>query len=240
MLKCGVVTFPGSNCDDDLLYLIQEVFGYPVERIWHKETNLNRYNPGDILFIPGGFSYGDYLRCGAIARFSPIMDAVISFSNRGGMIIGICNGFQILCESGLLPGQLLVNESQHFICRNVYLKPYSNNTPLTCNLDLQKAYKIPIAHADGRYYCDDITLKSLQDNQQILFQYCDATGKVDDNHNVNGSRLNIAGICNFNKNVCGLMPHPERASESELGNVDGADIFNSLFDWVKEHHLLLA
>ncbi len=239
-MKCGVITFPGSNCDDDLLYIIQDVFHYPVQRIWHKETSLDHFNPGDILFIPGGFSYGDYLRCGAIARFSPIMEAVIQFSNRGGMIVGICNGFQILCEAGLLPGQLLVNESQLFICRNIFLKPFSTATPLSYNLNPSKSYKIPIAHADGRYYCDDQTLKELVANQQILFQYCDKEGNVSESSNVNGSRMNIAGICNKTKNVCGLMPHPERASEEELGNTDGREIFNSLFSWVKEHQLLLA
>ncbi|MEO6190417.1 MAG: phosphoribosylformylglycinamidine synthase subunit PurQ [Saprospiraceae bacterium] len=239
-MKCGVITFPGSNCDDDLLYVINEVFNYPVERIWHKESQLKNYNPGDIIFIPGGFSYGDYLRCGAIARFSPIMEAVISFADRGGMVVGICNGFQILCEAGMLPGQLLVNEAQHFICRNVYLKPYSNETPMSYNLDKDKAYMIPIAHADGRYYCDDTTLQSLQDNKQIMFQYSDSLGQVNDQTNVNGSRMGIAGICNFNKNVCALMPHPERAAESELGNIDGKALMSSLFSWVKEHQMLLA
>ncbi|MEP7196760.1 MAG: phosphoribosylformylglycinamidine synthase subunit PurQ [Saprospiraceae bacterium] len=239
-MKCGVVTFPGSNCDDDLIYVLNEVFHYQAEKIWHKEQNLQHYNLGDIIFIPGGFSYGDYLRCGAIARFSPIMDAIIDFANKGGMVIGICNGFQILCEAGLLPGQLLVNDSQHFICRNIHLKAFSNESPMSYNLDLEKAYQIPIAHADGRFYCDDATLDSLVLNKQIMFQYCDLQGNVNDDTNVNGSRLGIAGICNLGRNVCGMMPHPERASESELGNTDGKDLFMSLFSWVKENQLLLA
>lgn len=239
-MKCGVITFPGSNCDDDLIYVMKEVFQCKVEKLWHKDTSLDHYNIGDVIFIPGGFSYGDYLRCGAIARFSPIMDAVIKFADKGGIVIGICNGFQILCEAGLLPGQLLVNESQKFICRNIFLKPYNKETPLTYDLDTSKAYMIPIAHADGRYFCDEQTLKKLIDNDQIMFQYCDGNAKVLPENNVNGSVMNIAGICNHNKNVCGMMPHPERASESELGNLDGKALFQSLFSWIKEHQLLLA
>ena len=239
-MKCGVVTFPGSNCDDDMLYVLRDVMGWKVERLWHKNHSLDHYNPGDIVFLPGGFSYGDYLRCGAIARFSPIMEAVVAFAGRGGMVIGICNGFQILCEAGLLPGQLLVNDSQHFICRNVRLRPFSTESPLTCDLDLHKSYMIPIAHADGRYYCDDATLRQLVDNRQIMFQYCDANGTVSDASNVNGSRMNIAGICNAGRNVCGMMPHPERAAEAELGNMDGRALFESLFSWVKEHQMLIA
>ncbi|MCC6815881.1 MAG: phosphoribosylformylglycinamidine synthase subunit PurQ [Saprospiraceae bacterium] len=239
-MKCGVITFPGSNCDEDMIYVMKEVFQCQVEKIWHKDQTLERYNPGDIIFIPGGFSYGDYLRCGAIARFSNIMDPVKKFADRGGIVIGICNGFQILCEAGLLPGQLLVNDSQKFICRNIYLKPYSTETPLTFDLNTEKAYMIPIAHADGRYYCDDSTLKDLIDNKQIMFQYCNSEGIVNSESNVNGSVLNIAGICNKTKNVCGMMPHPERASESELGNSDGKYLFISLLSWIKEHHFVLA
>ncbi|NOT38314.1 MAG: phosphoribosylformylglycinamidine synthase subunit PurQ [Saprospiraceae bacterium] len=239
-MKCGVITFPGSNCDDDMLYVMKEVIHCKVEKLWHKDTNLDHYNPGDILFVPGGFSYGDYLRCGAIARFSPIMNAVVKFAEKGGIVIGICNGFQILCEAGLLPGQLLVNESQKFICRNIYLKPYCKETPLTYDLDLNKPYMIPIAHADGRYFCDDSTLQELIKNNQIMFQYCDSKGVVSPESNVNGSVMNIAGICNATKNVCAMMPHPERASESELGNTDGKALFMSLFSWIKEHQLLLA
>ena len=239
-MKCGIITFPGSNCDDDLVYVLRDVFGCRVERVWHKNHSLDHFNPGDIVFLPGGFSYGDYLRCGAIARFSPIMGAVVSFAGRGGLVIGICNGFQILCEAGLLPGQLLVNESQHFICRNVFLKPFSRETPLTYDLDLHQRYMIPIAHADGRYYCDDDTLDRLVTNRQIMFQYCDSQGIVNEASNVNGSRMNIAGICNETRNVCGMMPHPERASEAELGNTDGRALFESLLSWVKEHFALVA
>jgi phosphoribosylformylglycinamidine synthase subunit PurQ / glutaminase len=239
-MKCGVITFPGSNCDDDMLYVMNEVFHCKVEKLWHKDRSLDHYNIGDIIFVPGGFSYGDYLRCGAIARFSPIMEAVIEFANKGGIVIGICNGFQILCEAGLLPGQLLVNDSQKFICRNIYLKPYNRNTPLTYDLDTSKAYMIPIAHADGRYFCDEATLNSLKANDQIMFQYCDMNGNVNNATNVNGSVMNIAGICNANKNVCAMMPHPERASEEELGNTNGKALFQSLFSWIKEHQLVLA
>jgi phosphoribosylformylglycinamidine synthase subunit PurQ / glutaminase len=239
-MKFGVLVFPGSNCDDDMIHVMQDVFKKPVEKLWHKDSKLPGFNPGDVVFIPGGFSYGDYLRCGAIARFSPLMADVIRFAKEGGIVIGICNGFQILCESGLLPGQLLPNLSESFICKSVYLKPASLETPLTYNLDGQKAYKIPIAHADGRYYADDQTLKSLQDNQQIMFQYCTAEGALTEAANVNGSCLNIAGICNEDRNVCGMMPHPERASEAELGNSDGHAMFESLFSWIKERHFLLA
>lgn len=190
-------------------------------------------------FYPGRIFFGDYLRCGAIARFSPIMEEVIRFANNGGMVIGICNGFQILCEAGLLPGQLLLNENQHFICRNVYLKAATNESPLTYNLDLNRAYKIPIAHAEGRYYADESTLANLNRNNQILFQYCDEEGHVTAASNINGSCLNIAGICNETRNVCGMMPHPERASEEALGNTDGRYLFQSLFSWLKNTTLSL-
>jgi phosphoribosylformylglycinamidine synthase len=239
-MKFGVIVFPGSNCDDDMIYVLRDVFKKNVEKIWHKETRLSGFNPGDCLFLPGGFSYGDYLRCGAIARFSPIMNDVIRFANEGGLVIGICNGFQILCEAGLLPGQLLVNINEKFICNNVYLKPYTSDSPLTCTLDKSKAYKIPIAHADGRYFADDATLQSLQKNDQILFQYCSENGDVNQASNINGSCLNIAGICNENRNVCGMMPHPERASETELGNSDGKYLFESLFSWINQYSMSIA
>ncbi len=239
-MKFGVIVFPGSNCDDDMVYVLGTVFKKPVEKIWHKETSLRSYQPGDCIILPGGFSYGDYLRCGAIARFSPIMSEVIRFANEGGLVIGICNGFQILCEAHLLPGQLLANDCERFICRNIFIKPASTNTPLTCNLDPDKAYMIPVAHADGRFYADDQTLQRLQDNGQIMFQYCDANGEVKPEFNVNGSCLNIAGICNENRNVCGMMPHPERASESALGNDHGKQLFESLFAWVRQYSLSIA
>lgn len=239
-MKFGVIVFPGSNCDDDMIYVLGDVFKKNVQKIWHKETELKGFNPGDCLFLPGGFSYGDYLRCGAIARFSPIMNEVIRFANEGGLVIGICNGFQILCEAGLLPGQLLVNSNEKFICRNIYLKPFTQDSPLTCSLDLNRAYKIPIAHADGRYFADSNTLDALQKNQQILFQYCNEHGVVNEESNVNGSCLNIAGICNEGRNVCGMMPHPERASESELGNTDGRQLFESLFQWIHQYSMSIA
>lgn len=239
-MKFGVVVFPGSNCDEDMIYVMESVFHRQVQKIWHKETSLKGFNPGDCIFLPGGFSYGDYLRCGAIARFSPIMPEIIKFANEGGLVIGICNGFQILCEAHLLPGQLLVNSNEKFICKSIYLKPTSLNSPLTCAMDANKVYKIPIAHADGRFFADDQTLQKLQDNDQILFQYCSNDGQISSADNVNGSCLNIAGICNESRNVCGLMPHPERASESLLGNDDGKMMFESLFKWIAQYSMSIA
>lgn len=224
-MKFGVVVFPGSNCDDDMMHVLGTVLGQQVQKIWHKSTSLPDV---DCVVLPGGFSYGDYLRCGAIARFSPIMQEVIRFANEGGYVWGICNGFQILCEAHLLPGVLLQNNSQKFICKNVYLKTQNNNSAITIKLDLDRAYKIPIAHADGRFFADDYTLKELENNQQILFKYCDRTGKVSEASNPNGTSNNIAGICNANRNVFGMMPHPERASEFALGNSDGRLMFESL------------
>ncbi len=239
-MKFGVVVFPGSNCDDDLMYVNGEVFKKPIEKIWHKEHSLKQFNPGDCIFLPGGFSFGDYLRCGAIAKFSPIMPEVIRFANEGGLVIGICNGFQILCESGLLPGQLLVNQNEKFMCKNVYLKPGTTDSPLSCLLDPHKAYKIPIAHADGRYFADEQTLSELKSQSQIIFQYCDPSGRIDEASNVNGSCLNIAGICNKERNVCGLMPHPERAAEAALGNTDGRPILESIFEWIRQYSNSIA
>lgn len=239
-MKFGVIVFPGSNCDDDMIYVLRDVFQKNVVKIWHKETKLEGFNPGDCLFLPGGFSYGDYLRCGAIARFSPIMQEVIRFANEGGLVIGICNGFQILCEASLLPGQLLVNMKEKFICDNIHLKAFTLDSPLTCRLEKNQAYKIPIAHADGRYYADSNTLDVLVKNEQILFQYCNSEGIVDEGSNINGSCLNIAGICNADRNVCGMMPHPERASESELGNTDGRQLFESLFQWIRQYSMSIA
>ena len=224
-MKFGVLVFPGSNCDDDAVRVLGDVMGKDVVKIWHKDTKLPDV---DCIIVPGGFSYGDYLRCGAIARFSPIMQAVIEFANAGGFVFGICNGFQILCEAHLLPGALLRNANQQFICKNVYLKPMTNNTPLTADLDLAKALKIPIAHAEGRYYADEATLQKLVANDQILFKYCDADGNFTEGTNPNGSLMNIAGICNEGRNVFGMMPHPERAAEPELGNTDGRLMFESI------------
>ena len=224
-MKFGVLVFPGSNCDDDAVHVLGDVMGQEVVKIWHKETALPDV---DCVIVPGGFSYGDYLRCGALARFSPIMQAVIEFANAGGYVWGICNGFQILCEAGLLPGVLLRNEKQKFICKNIHLKAQTNDSPITAKIDLDKALKIPIAHAEGRYYADAETLTQLIDNQQILFKYCDENGAYTEGGNPNGSSQNIAGICNKNRNVFGMMPHPERASETELGNTDGRIMFESL------------
>ena len=201
--------------------------GQPVEKIWHKEKILPEV---DCVVLPGGFSYGDYLRCGAIARFSPVMQAVIEFANNGGYVFGICNGFQILCEAHLLPGALLRNANQKFICKNVYLKTLTNNSALTADLDLNQALKIPIAHAEGRYYADEATLKNLLENDQILFKYCDEKGNYTEGANPNGTTMDIAGICNAKRNVFGMMPHPERASESVLGNADGRLMFQSLIE----------
>ena len=227
-MKFGVVIFPGSNCDSDMLHVIGQVMGQKVIELWHKETELPDFNPGDCIVLPGGFSYGDYLRCGAIASHSPIMKSVVEFAHNGGYVFGICNGFQILCESGLLPGALLRNTSQKFICKNVHLRAATQNSPLTNQIDLAESLKIPIAHAEGRYYTDAETLKRLQDNDQILFRYCNENGEATPESNPNGSLDNIAGICNEKRNVFGMMPHPERASEVLLGNMDGRILFESL------------
>jgi phosphoribosylformylglycinamidine synthase len=228
-MKFGVVVFPGSNCDEDLVYVVKNIMGQQVEKLWHKDTDLKGC---DFIFLPGGFSYGDYLRSGAIARFSPIMDSVIKHAEKGGYLMGICNGFQILTESHLLPGALLRNNHMKFSCKNVYIKPEHNDTLITSKLDVNKGYKIPIAHGEGRYFADEATLKSLQDNGQILFRYCDENGKVSDDTNPNGSLLNIAGITNKNKNVFGMMPHPERAADTVLGNTDGKALFESILSLV--------
>ena len=222
----GVVVFPGSNCDDDMMHVLGTVLGQPTVKIWHKEAALPEGI--DCVILPGGFSYGDYLRCGAIARFSPIMQAVVEFANNGGFVFGICNGFQILCEAHLLPGALLRNANQKFICKNVFLKTMTTDSALTTDLDTAQALKIPIAHAEGRYYADEATLTSLIENDQILFKYCDENGQITEGANPNGTTFNIAGICNAQRNVFGMMPHPERASENILGNADGRLMFESL------------
>jgi phosphoribosylformylglycinamidine synthase len=224
-MKFGVVIFPGSNCDEDIYHVLGDVLKQPVVKLWHKDTDLQNC---DCIVLPGGFSYGDYLRSGAIARFSPIMEKVIEHANRGGYVIGICNGFQILTESHLLPGALLRNVNQKYNCRNVYLKPQSKSALLTAELDPNHAYKIPIAHGEGRYYADEQTLRQLNENDQILFRYCDAAGRITDEANPNGAIENIAGICNATRNVFGMMPHPERAAEDALGNTDGYAILKAL------------
>ncbi len=225
MMKFGVVTFPGSNCDDDIIHVLGSVMDQEVVKLWHKDTSIGDV---DCVVLPGGFSYGDYLRCGAVARFSPIMQSVIEFANQGGLVWGICNGFQILCEAGLLPGALLRNENQKFICKNVYLKTVTQNSLITQNVDVNKALKIPIAHAEGRYYADAATLATLEAQDQILFRYCDADGIVSAAANPNGAIDGIAGICNEGRNVFGMMPHPERAAEDILSNTDGKLLFEAL------------
>ena len=228
-MKFGVVIFPGSNCDKDIIFAIQNTIGQQVVELWHKDQDLQNC---DVIFLPGGFSYGDYLRSGAIAKFSPIMKEVINFAENGGYLIGICNGFQILTESGLLPGALLHNTNNKFICKNVYLKVNNHNTLITNQYNGQ-AIKIPIAHGEGRFFADDITLEELEKNNQIIFKYCDKNGNISDDSNPNGSLANIAGICNKNKNVFGMMPHPERAADPLLSNVDGANLFKSILNNIK-------
>jgi len=215
-MKFGVVVFPGSNCDQDAVDAL-ELMDQEVVKLWHKDHDLQGC---DFIILPGGFSYGDYLRTGAVARFSPIMNEVIAHANRGGYLMGICNGFQILAEARLVPGVLLQNNSQKYVCKNIYLKPESTDALLTAELT-KPAYKIPIAHGDGRYFADADTLKSLNDNNQVLFRYCDATGAVTEEANPNGSLENIAGVTNKSKNVFGMMPHPERAADPALGNTNG-------------------
>ncbi|HVA98128.1 MAG TPA: phosphoribosylformylglycinamidine synthase subunit PurQ [Bacteroidia bacterium] len=227
--KFGVVVFPGSNCDQDMLYVLKNVFKQNVVALWHKETSLQGC---DFIILPGGFSYGDYLRSGAIARFSPIMEEVIKHANNGGYLAGICNGFQILCEAGLLPGALLHNSNRKFNCNNVFITAQNNETVFTRNIPYKKALKIPIAHGEGRFYADAETLQKLNANKQILFRYCDEKGEITDAANPNGSIENIAGICNAQKNIFGMMPHPERAADTELGNTDGKFIFESILDLV--------
>jgi phosphoribosylformylglycinamidine synthase len=227
-MKFGVVTFPGSNCDADLVYVLQDLMGQKVEQLWHKDRDLKG---SDFILLPGGFSYGDYLRSGAIAKLSPIMEEVIKHANKGGYVMGICNGFQILTESGLLDGALLHNDNQKFICKNVFLKANNKTSNISKALDLDKAYKIPIAHGEGRFYASQETLNDLQSNEQILFQYCNENAEITEDVNPNGSLLNIAGICNKNKNVFGMMPHPERASDLELGNTDGKALFESILKY---------
>ena len=224
-MKFGVLIFPGSNCDHDLLYVLKKIVKQEVVPLWHKDKDLQGC---DFIFLPGGFSYGDYLRSGAIARFSPIMESVAKYAKKGGYLMGICNGFQILCEAGLLPGALLHNNNQKFICKNTYIKPATLNSKVTQFLDANKALKIPIAHGEGRYYADAKTIKEMEKNEQILFKYCAADGVINDESNPNGSINNIAGVCNKERNVFGMMPHPERASDTELSNTDGKLIIDSI------------
>ena len=227
-MKFGVIVFPGSNCDRDMIHVLGNVMGIEVQSIFHKETSLAGFGRQDCIILPGGFSYGDYLRTGAIARFSPIMEAVVEFANNGGKVFGICNGFQILCEAGLLPGALLRNTNMKYVCKNIFLRTQTKDSQLTQTITPAAVLKIPIAHGDGRYYADAATLKKLKANDQVLFRYCDEHGAITDAANPNGSVENIAGICNEARNVFGMMPHPERAAEFDLGNTDGKLIFDSL------------
>ena len=222
-MKFGVVVFPGSNCDMDIHEALVNDLQQESEMLWHKDSDLSQFSREDCIILPGGFSYGDYLRTGAIARFSPIMGSVIEFARNGGNVLGICNGFQILCESHLLPGALLRNAQQQFVCKNIFIKN-----------DEELVYKVPVAHGEGRYYADEKTLDALENNGQVLFRYCDEKGNVSASANPNGSARNIAGICNLNRNVFGMMPHPERACSTALNNIDGRKIFNKLFSLVLE------
>ncbi|HMG32648.1 MAG TPA: phosphoribosylformylglycinamidine synthase subunit PurQ [Blastocatellia bacterium] len=230
-MKFGVVVFPGSNCDHDTYHVISKVIGQPVDFIWHKQSNLADC---DAVILPGGFSYGDYLRTGAIARFSPVMGAVKEFAARGGLVMGICNGFQILCEAGLLPGALMRNSNLKFICKHVNVRVEATDTPFTNRCVRGQVLSVPIAHGDGNYYCDASTLAELQRENRIVLRYSDEDGRVTSDGNPNGSLDNIAGICNGERNVFGMMPHPERASESLLGSSDGRVIFYSLADTLAE------
>lgn len=216
-MKFGIVVFPGSNCDRDMKDALQDELGKEVVMLWHKDKDISMVSTSDCIVLPGGFSYGDYLRCGAIARFSPMMQSVVDFANKGGKVLGVCNGFQILCESGLLPGVLLQNAQQQFVCKNVYMTG-SDSVPL----------KIPVAHGEGRFYAEDSVLDELEANEQVIFRYCDEKGNIEPLSNPNGAVRNIAGISNKQKNVFGLMPHPERAISPVLGNVDGIQVFKLL------------
>lgn len=216
-MKFGVVVFPGSNCDRDMQDALQNDLNKEVVMLWHKDKDISAFSKNDCIILPGGFSYGDYLRCGAIARFSPMMQSVIDFANKGGKVLGVCNGFQILCESGLLPGALLQNNNQQFICKNVFIKHHDG-----------PALKIPIAHGEGRFYANEATLDQLEQNNQILFRYCSENGVIDADANPNGTARNIAGIINEANNVFGMMPHPERATSTALNNVDGKEVFKLL------------
>ena len=230
-MKYGVIVFPGSNCDHDAYHVVSKHVGQPVDFVWHKETDLSGY---DAVIVPGGFSYGDYLRCGAIARFSPIMPSVVNEARNGKLVIGICNGFQILCEAGLLPGALLRNQNLRFICDHINIRIEATDTPFTNRCQRGQVLSVPIAHGDGNYFCDAETLAELQRENRIIFRYSDADGNFTTDANPNGSLDNIAGICNRERNVMGMMPHPERASEQLLGSADGRIIFYSLADTLAE------
>jgi len=220
-MKFGVVVFPGSNCDRDMIDTLSHDLDQEVITLWHKDKDISMFNTGDCIILPGGFSYGDYLRCGAIARFSPMMQSVIQFANDGGQVLGVCNGFQILCESGLLPGVLLRNAMQQFVCKNIYLKSE--------DISRDEILKIPIAHGEGRFYASESDMDIIRKNNQVIFRYSDAEGNITPESNPNGAMENIAALCNINRNVIGMMPHPERACSIALNNLDGRIIFKSLY-----------
>ncbi len=220
-MKFGVVVFPGSNCDRDMVHALSNDLQQEVITLWHKDKDISMFTQNDCIVLPGGFSYGDYLRCGAIARFSPMMQSVIEFAGKGGKLLGVCNGFQILCESGLLPGILLRNEQQQFVCKNVYIQ-----NPIASE---KKALKIPVAHGEGRYFAGAAEMEKINKNEQVVYRYCDKEGNVTAESNPNGAMDNIAGICNVERNVFGLMPHPERACSTQLNNLDGKIVFQAIF-----------
>lgn len=236
-MKFGVVVFPGSNCDHDAWYALGEVLHQPVEFLWHQSEQISGF---DAIVLPGGFSYGDYLRTGAIARFSPIMRAVDKFARAGGLVLGICNGFQILCEAGLLPGALQRNAGMRFVCKQVHIRVEQTDTPFTAGAKAGQVLEIPVAHGDGNYFCDEATLADLERHRQIVFRYTTADGREDAAANPNGSLANIAGVCNRQRNVVGLMPHPERAVEKPLGSSDGLVIFQSLIESLKTQSVVSA
>lgn len=229
-MRFAVLQFPGSNCDQDCVHVLGNVLGHDADYLWHKEESIGG---ADAVVVPGGFSYGDYLRTGSIAQFSPVMNAVKAFANAGGLVIGICNGFQILCETGLLPGALVRNRSLQFRCETIFLKIPTTDSPFTCEVPEDRLLCVPIAHGEGCYFADDEVLAKLRADDQILFQYASETGDLTDEANPNGSLLNIAGICNEGRNVCGMMPHPERASENILGADDGRLVFESMLCHLK-------
>jgi len=230
-MKTAVPVFPGSNCDHDAYHALKHVVGVGTEFVWHKRSSLEGF---DAVVIPGGFTYGDYLRCGAMAKLSPVMEAVRRFAEGGGPVIGICNGFQILLESGLLPGAMMVNESLRFVCDYVNLRTETDRTPFTGGIAPGTVLKVPVAHYQGNYFADDATLAALEERRQVVFRYCDPQGNATAEANPNGSARNIAGICNERGNVLGMMPHPERCAEEALGSADGRLLFDSMVAWLKE------
>lgn len=229
-MKFGVIKFPGANCDQDAFFTIKDVLGQPVEYLWHQDADLKGV---DCVVVPGGFSYGDYLRCGAIARFAPAMAATQEFAAKGGLVLGVCNGFQVLCESHLLPGALVRNEGQRFLCKQIHLRTENSATPFTNKFAPGEVLEVPIAHGEGRYVCDDDTLDDLFSENRVIFRYCDAEGNLTPESNPNGSREAIAGIASADFNVLGLMPHPERACDLRLGSTDGKAVFESLLAFWK-------